>query len=77
MHIHPREITVNDAASALRTAVNEILWKKYGLTTAESLRVLADVLGGEIAGIAKLCIREERHGNLDTPGGLAGTERQD
>ncbi len=70
LRIHPRELVVRDAERALRDAVNTILWKKFELTTSEILSVLASVLAGEIASITKLCIREERHGDLNKPGGV-------
>jgi hypothetical protein len=46
---------------------------EYGgdLTDGETLATISDVLGGEVATLAKYMIRAERHpGNPDTPGGL-------
>ncbi len=70
MMIHPRE----ERCRAAEGAINEALWcavDKYALTDAERLRVVTAALAGYLSGMAKYAIREERHGNSNTPGGLA------
>lgn len=69
MKLHPREQVVTDAENEVRTALVEAI-KKYELTTGEELRILANLFGSEVGTIAKYIIRQERHGNTDTPGGL-------
>lgn len=44
--------------------------EKHGLTEAEKLRVVNAIASDWIAGVAKYAIRDERHGNTSTPGGL-------
>lgn len=58
---------VREAEVQLRTAVLKIL---EGLTEAEGLRVVNAVLSSHVGSVAKYAIREERHGDLDKPGGL-------
>ncbi|KKN07250.1 hypothetical protein LCGC14_1068900 [marine sediment metagenome] len=65
---HEREKLVTSAEIELQKAALEI---SKELTTAEYLRVLANVFGGAINSIAKYEIRQERHGNTETPGGWA------
>ena len=67
--IHKRERLVIQAECDLARALTDV-WEKYDLTSAEMLRVAASVLGGHVSSHAKYEIREERHGNIDTPGGL-------
>lgn len=67
--IHSREREVEKAEMDLRSRLLEWM-KEHDLTTYEHLRVVNQVLSGEIAGTLKYAIREERHGNTDTPGGL-------
>lgn len=71
MKIHRREIRCRAAESDLRNAIGE-LSDKHDLTGAEMLRIVNAVLSDYIASIAKYDIRQERHGNTDTPGGLEG-----
>lgn len=68
MKIHPREKIVNAAEAAVRLAIASATRE---LTTAETLRVVCSILSSEIGGIAKYSIREERHGDVDKPGGRA------
>ena len=72
--MHPRESIVTDVELKLRDAVNE--WMRSDevgeLTSLEYIRVVNTVVGGLIAGAVKYGIREERHGDTDKPGGLAG-----
>ena len=65
--IHPRETIVVDAENELSCACHEITGN---LTTSEKLRVLASVLSSQVGHIAKFCIRAERHGDTNQPGGL-------
>jgi hypothetical protein len=69
MKIHSRERSVTLAECDLSRALTDV-WKKYDLTSAEMLRVVAQVLGGHISSHAKYEIREERHGDINKPGGL-------
>ncbi len=69
MKIHPREPRVRQAENELRTALADIV-KKYDLTDGEALAIVNAALSGWVGGVAKYAIREERHGNTDTPGGL-------
>jgi hypothetical protein len=77
MRIHPRETLVRTAKLMVSSAV---LTHTAELTEAERLFVVNAVCSDWIAGVAKIAIREERHGNADTPGGLApelpGTDRE-
>jgi len=66
--IHEREKLVTAAEIELRKATMKAA---EDLTQGEYLRVLVNVLAGVISSIAKYAIREERHGDPDTPGGLA------
>jgi methyl coenzyme M reductase gamma subunit len=64
--IHPRESMVRAAESRVRNALAN---ETHGLTEGERLRVIAAVFGDAVGSIAKLAIREERHGDPDKPGG--------
>jgi hypothetical protein len=66
--IHPREKIVRSAEKLLRDALSEV--GKLELTELEYVQLCQDVLGGEILTICRYGIREERHGNRDTPGGF-------
>jgi hypothetical protein len=57
--IHPREFIVDQTERAVLEATKD-------LTPAEVLRIFAD----RVARIAKYAIRQERHGDTDTPGGI-------
>jgi hypothetical protein len=70
MRIHPREQRVTRAQHELLQAFLD-LKTRHDLTEAEALRVINAVASDWIAGVAKYAIREERHGNGQTPGGLA------
>jgi hypothetical protein len=65
--MHEREALVRAAETKLRTALAEAT---EGLTEYESLRVVNGCASDYIGGIAKYGIREERHGNVNKPGGL-------
>lgn len=69
MKIHPRELLVRQAENDLRIALLDIK-TRHGLTEAEALRMINTATSEWIGGVAKHSIREERHGNTDTPGGL-------
>lgn len=70
MKVHPREAIVEGARRRIELAVAEV-FQQAKLTTAEQIRVITAVMAGELQGIAKYAIRQERHGDSDTPGGLA------
>ncbi len=53
----------------LASALVDIV-KKYDLTEAEALRLVVSEFSAWIGLVAKYAIREERHGNTDTPGCL-------
>ena len=69
MKLHPRERKVREAEVELSKAMTR-LYTEHGLTTAEALRVVADASNSFIQGLSRIAIREERHGELDKPGGL-------
>lgn len=71
MRMHPRERAVRKARSALQSCLTQWL-QHHDLTTYEEIMVISDVMGSAITGAMKLAIREERHGNTDTPGGIVG-----
>jgi hypothetical protein len=70
MKLHEREKLVRAAEIDLRQALLE-LGKKHDLTSFEYIQVVQRVLGGEILSTCKYGIRIERHGDPETPGGLA------
>jgi len=65
--LHPRYWIVKKAEVELSKAVMDIA-QKHELTTAEQLKVVAAALGDAVGSIAKYAIRQERHGDSDTPG---------
>jgi len=69
VRIHPREEIVRGAENGIRLALADIV-QEHKLTEAEALRVVNAALSDWIGGVAKFAIREERHGNSDTPGGF-------
>jgi hypothetical protein len=69
MKMHKRERVVNQARIDLSQAILD--WAgEHKLTDGEYVSVLNGVLSDQIGSWAKYKIREERHGNTDTPGGL-------
>jgi len=66
--IHPRERITGRASTLLKKAIRDL--QQFNLTDAEYTSVLMDVLASEILGHTKYLIREERHGDTETPGGL-------
>jgi hypothetical protein len=70
MRIHPREATVRSAENELREEIHRVI-EKHELTEAEALRMVNAVCSGWIGWVARYAVRQERHGNTDTPGGLA------
>ena len=67
--LHPRYVVTAEAGAEINKAVaNAII--KYQLTYGEITALLAS----EIASYAKYQVREERHGNAETPGQLAPEE---
>ncbi len=73
MRLHERETPVRHAEREL----NEAIWDvaaKYSLTEGERLAVVTASLGGHIGAMAKFMIPDERHGDLETPGGLEATQ---
>ena len=71
--IHKRESIVRLAELDITEAVHKIT-EKHKLTTLEMLCVVNGAMSGVIGSIVKYEIRNERHGNYDKPGGLAGDE---
>lgn len=68
MKIHPRERLVTEAEQKIRAVALDAI---KGLTVAEGLSAVTRALSGEILSVLKYEIRHERHGNTETPGGLA------
>lgn len=73
MKVHPREQQCRAAAHELLDTLVRIK-EKHGLTEAEMLRVVNEESSSWIAGVAKYSIRAERHGDYETPGGMAPTQ---
>jgi hypothetical protein len=73
MRLHPREALVREARIELHQAVLDWLRKEEvsELTAYEEVMVVTSVLSQVITGAMKYAIREERHGDAETPGGLA------
>jgi hypothetical protein len=70
MKMHPREKLVREARSELQQILLD--WaKRYDLTTGEELSIIGSTLVSTVGNVGKYMIREERHGNMDTPGGLS------
>lgn len=71
MIIHPRERLVREAENKLTQAFIE--WAKdKDLTIIEELQVVNKVSSDWVSTILKYELRQERHGNKNTPSGLAG-----
>ena len=72
LRIHPREKLVRDAEVVLLELVCKWLdsTEANKLTEWEGVRVLNQVLGLQIASLAKFSISKERHGDEDKEGGL-------
>lgn len=73
--IHPREFVVREAENKLRGQLLDAV-KEFELTEGEQLRVISEVYSNWIASMAKYIIRDERHGNTDTPGGLVSEKKE-
>lgn len=71
MRIHQRESLVRDVKNKLSQAFLDT-FKGAELTNAEELKIVNEVSSDWIGSILKYQIREERHGDTDTPGGLEG-----
>jgi len=67
--MHSREVIVRTAQRDLDSAFLDI-WKKHDLTEGEMIKIVSNFSNSHIAGAAKYMIREERHGNSETPGGF-------
>ncbi len=65
---HKRDKIVRDAEQMVRQALFD---HTKNLTEGEYLRVVCAVFGDAVSTTAKYIIRHERHGDSDTPGGLA------
>lgn len=78
MRLHRREKIVSDARLLLSEKIVEWIRSKEAaaLTDAEYLQVVAGELGDTLTGHLKLVIRNERHGDGDTPGGWEGDDPQ-
>ncbi len=74
--MHERELVVKEVQLKLSKYLCDTMLES-DLTYGEQLRVLAEVYGNWIAGIAKYMIREERHGDTNRPGGLAPVEKKE
>lgn len=69
MKPHPRERVVREATIDLQLRMSAWL-RDHQLTTVEELSIINAVLSGAIGGTLKYCIRRERHGDDQTPGGI-------
>ena len=63
MKIHPRTMVVQKAEAQIQLAVSKIS-EEFNLTHGEMVRILSGLLAFE----AKYMIRNERHGESETPG---------
>jgi hypothetical protein len=75
MKIHARFFLVQRAEVELGLAISEFMLKQdkaEPLTQVEWLQVLNNVMNKELGHVIKYMIREERHGNQETPGDAAG-----
>ncbi len=68
--IHEREAATKAAERALSQAIDDTI-KAHGLTGGEALRVVNAAFAGWLGDLARTWVRQERHGNTDTPGGFA------
>lgn len=66
--IHPREAAVKQAERNIGAAIDEAV---KGLTAAEAVRAVNAAFGSWLGGMARSWIRQERHGDVDKPGGAA------
>lgn len=71
MRLHQRETLVREVKNKLSKAFLDT-FKDAELTNAEELKIVVEVSSDWIGSILKYQIRDERHGNSDTPGGLEG-----
>jgi hypothetical protein len=75
MKIHPRFFKVRQIEAELGLLVAQFVAKHAEeLTAAEWLQVLNEVFSGQSNRVIASMIREERHGNQETPGDSAGDE---
>lgn len=74
--MHPRARVVQEAQTDLQGRILEWL-KDHDLTTIEELAVLNHTLSGTISGTLKMCLRQERHGNVDEGADAEGRQDQD
>lgn len=75
MKVHPREERVRVARTALAEAISRVV-ENCKLTWGEQLSVVNGAASDFISSMAKFAIRDERHGNIDTPGGRAPDSKQ-
>lgn len=71
--MHPRQKIMHDAQRDLQKQVYEWL-QRHDLTTIEELHIINYVLSNTIGGTLKYALREERHGDTDTPGGIEASQ---
>ena len=71
MRLHQRETLVREVKNRLSQAFLDT-FRGVKLTNAEELKIVNEVSSDWIGSILKYQIRDERHGNTDTPGGLEG-----
>jgi hypothetical protein len=58
------------AEREIEAAIYEIV-TRHALSTGEEIRVVTAAISSRLGTVAKYMIREERHGDTGTPGGLA------
>lgn len=74
LRIHEREQPTNQAENRLvQVLVDEL--ENHDLTDGEYIRVISGAFHTLLSGWAKYQIREERHGNRDSLGGLASESK--
>ena len=71
MRLHPREIDLDKASAKLKLAILDAVDElPDDITDGEYIKIINGISYELIASWAKYQIREERHGDEDTPGGL-------
>jgi len=71
--MHPREMSTKKAECDLVDAIQKVM-EEHELTDGEALRVVNKAFSQWLGHFAAITIREERHGNSETPGGWAPKE---
>lgn len=74
MRMHRRQKIVHSAQVDLQKQIRDWL-QRHDLTTIEELHLINYVLSNTIGGTLKYALREERHGDVNEPAGLASKKK--